>query len=95
MVALSQLAAAAVNSQDEAHTATWEGVGDEAEFLAACPPSQGTFELQAEIHCKLLSDGQVSVIPILLSCMPKRSYSNLFLQRCMANQKVPRVHESR
>ncbi len=59
MVALSQLAAAAVSFQEAAHAATWEGIGDERDCLAACPPSQTTLQLQAEVHCKLLSDGQV------------------------------------
>ncbi|KAK9835694.1 hypothetical protein WJX74_005996 [Apatococcus lobatus] len=60
LVALSQLLAASVRFQEEAHRATWENIGDEEEFLAACPPTQSTFQLQAEIQCKLLSDGQAS-----------------------------------
>ena len=91
VVALSHFAAAAVNFQDEAHTATWDGVGDEAEFLAACPPSQGTFQLQAEVHCNLLSDGQVSVFPLLSLACPKGNTSHLLLQCCMAPHQVTHI----
>ena len=58
-MALSLLAASAVSFQEQAHAATWDGIGDEQDCLAAGPPTQSTFQLQAEVQCTLLADSQV------------------------------------